>query len=76
MLPPHTCAALLSLTPALLWGGDITLALPRVLFRPTRPPMSMSLVMLAASPAAPVAAPAAAFAAASVYHAAWALVGG
>ena len=63
MLPPHTGASLLSLPPALLWGGDIPLAVPRVLRRPESPPKSMSPVFFAA-------------AAAGRYHAAWSIVVG
>ena len=63
MLPPHTGASLLSLPPALLWGGDIPLAVPRVLRRLESPPKYMSPAFFAA-------------AAAGHYHAAWSIVGG
>ena len=54
VLPPHTSASPLSLPPSLLWGGDILLAVPSVLYRPIRPPMSIPLAAPAAvSPAAP-----------------------
>ena len=93
MLAPHNAASLLSLPPARLWGGNIPLALPRVLSRQGSPPKSISpngaASPTAAAAAASVASPAAAFAAAafapaapvaspaaSVYHAAWSLVGG
>ena len=48
------------LPPALPWGGDIPLVVPRVLRRPEFPPKSMSP----------------AIAAAAFYHADWSFVGG
>ena len=60
VLAPHNAASLLSLPPARLWGGNIPLALPRVLFRQGSPPKSI-YPNSAASPTAAAAAVASCF---------------